>query len=412
MLPQLAWYYNTCMSRIFPGVRQPSRSRDFWLVAVTFAAFLAAASAPSPLYAVYAQQWSFSPALLTAVFAVYAIALLATLLTAASLSDAIGRKPVILAAIAIQVGSMAAFIVADGLAWLFIARILQGLATGLVTGAIAAALIDLQAPSRPGIGTLVNSITPTVGLALGGLLAGALVEFGPAPLRLVYAFLLVAFILCGIGILAIPETVTDRTRPRLHLRVAVPPALRPAFVSGLPALVAPWALGGLWLSLGPSLLLSMTASTNRLIAGLLIFLLCMSGALASFAVRRQPAHASMVLGCFALAAGVLTTGIAVALANPVVFLLGTAAAGAGFGIAFLGAFRTLAALADPLSRGAVISAIYLVAYLAFSIPVLMAGIIATKIGLRPTAIGYVLALTVIAGAAIPMARRGPARVDQ
>jgi MFS family permease len=192
-----------------------------------------------------------------------------------------------------------------------------------------------------------------VGLALGGLLAGALVEFGPAPLRLVYAFLLVAFILCGIGILAIPETVTDRTRPRLHLRVAVPPALRPAFVSGLPALVAPWALGGLWLSLGPSLLLSMTASTNRLIAGLLIFLLCMSGALASFAVRRQPAHASMVLGCFALAAGVLTTGIAVALANPVVFLLGTAAAEQEFGIAFLGAFRTLAALADPLSRGAV-----------------------------------------------------------
>jgi MFS family permease len=411
MLPQLSGHYNTYMSRIFPEIRRSSRSRDFWLVAVTFAAFLAAASAPSPLYAVYAQQWSFSPALLTAVFAVYAIALLATLLTAGSLSDTIGRKPVILAAIAIQVGSMVAFIVADGLAWLFIARILQGLATGLVTGAIAAALIDLQAPSRPGIGTLVNSLTPTVGLALGGLLAGALVEFGPAPLRLVYAFLLVAFMLCGIGILAIPETVTDRTRPRLHLRVAVPPALRPAFVSGLPALVAPWALGGLWLSLGPSLLLSMTASTNRLIAGLVTFLLCMSGALASFAVRRQPAHASMVLGCFALAAGVVTTGIAVALANPVVFLLGTAA-GAGFGIAFLGAFRTLAALADPLSRGAVISAIYLVAYLAFSIPVLLAGVIATMIGLRPTAIGYVIALTAIAGAAIPMARRGSARVDQ
>ena len=398
-------HYNTYMSRISDQLTQAARTRDFWFVAITFGAFLAAASVPSPLYAVYAQEWSFSPALLTAVFAVYAVTLLGTLLTAGSLSDAVGRKPVILTAIAIQLVAMLAFTLADGLAWLLVARALQGLATGLVTGAIAAALIDLQPLGKAGLGALVNSITPTVGLALGGLIAGLLVQFGPDPLRLVYVLLLVVFILCGIGISVIPETVRTRKHPHFRPRVAVPRALRPAFIAGLPALIAPWALGGLWLSLGPSLLLSMTGSTDRAVAGFVIFLLCMSGAAASFAGRHQQPTRSMVLGCTALVLGVSLTGAAVLQSSPATFLIGTAVAGVGFGTAFLGAFRTLVAIADALSRGAVISAIYVVAYLAFSIPVVIAGVVATEFGLRPTAIGYVILVTVVAAAAIPLARR-------
>lgn len=397
--------YNTTMSRISDRLMTPPRTRDFWVVALTFGAFLAAASVPSPLYAVYAQEWSFSPALLTAVFAVYAVTLLGTLLTAGSLSDAVGRKPVILTAIAIQLVALLAFTLADGLAWLLVARALQGLATGLVTGAIAAALIDLQPLGKAGLGALVNSITPTVGLALGGLIAGLLVQFGPDPLRLVYVLLLVVFILCGIGISVIPETVRTRKHPHFRPRVAVPRALRPAFIAGLPALIAPWALGGLWLSLGPSLLLSMTGSTDRAVAGFVIFLLCMSGAAASFAGRHQQPTRSMVLGCTALVLGVSLTGAAVLQSSPATFLIGTAVAGVGFGTAFLGAFRTLVAIADASSRGAVISAIYVVAYLAFSIPVVIAGVVATEFGLRPTAIGYVIVVTVVAAAAIPLARR-------
>ena len=404
--------YNTPMSRISDRLMTPPRTRDFWVVALTFGAFLAAASVPSPLYAVYAQEWSFSPALLTAVFAVYAVTLLGTLLTAGSVSDAVGRKPVILAAIAIQLVAMGAFIVANGLAWLFVARGLQGLATGLVTGAVAAALIELQPTGKTGLGSLVNSITPTVGLALGGLIAGLLVQFGPDPLRLVYVLLLIAFIPCGLGIAVIPETVRARNQPKFRPRVAVPRALRPAFVAGLPALIAPWALGGLWLSLGPSLLLSMTGSSNRAVAGFVVFLLCISGAVASFAGRHQQPARSMLLGCTALVLGVSVTGVAVVQSSPVLFLVGTAVAGAGFGTAFLGAFRTLAALADPSSRGAVISAIYVVAYLAFSIPVVIAGVVATQIGLRPTAIGYVIVVTLVAAAAIPLARRTSTSRDQ
>lgn len=375
------------------------------MVAVTFGLFLAAASAPSPLYALYAQQWSFSPGVLTAIFAVYSVALLAALLAAGSLSDSIGRKPVILTAIGIQLLAMAAFLFADAVAWLVLARVLQGLATGLATAAVAAALIDLQPASPPGFGALVNSVTPTFGLAVGALVAGALVQFGPEPLHAIYLVLLVGFLLCGAGIMPVSETVTTKSHPQLKPRLAIPSAIRSAFIAGLPALIAPWALGGLWLSLGPSLLLSMIGSGDRFIGGLVIFVLCMSGALASLAARKQPPRTAMIFGCSALVIGVTVTGVAILLSGPWLFFVGTAVAGGGFGVSFLGAFKTLASLADADSRGAVISAIYVIAYLAFSIPAVIAGIFATYTDLRATAIGYVVGVTVLAAAAIPLTQR-------
>lgn len=171
------------------SARPPSR-RGFWVVAAVLGLFLAAASAPSPLYATYAARWHFGPATITVIFAVYAIALLAVLLTAGSLSDSIGRRPVILTALLVQSASMLLFVLASGVIWLYAARTLQGAAIGLATAAVAAALIDLQPATRPGLGPLVNAITPTVGLAAGALAAGGLVQYGPAPLRLVYALLL------------------------------------------------------------------------------------------------------------------------------------------------------------------------------------------------------------------------------
>ena len=188
---------------------------------------------------------------------------------------------------------MAAFLLADGLAWLYAARVLQGAATGLVTAAVAAALIDLQPPARPARGPLVNAITPTVGLAAGALAASALVQYGPAPLRLVYALLLAGFLLLAVAVAALPAGSTARRPVSLRPRVSVEPAVRPAFWAALPCLVATWALGGLYLSLGPSLILSLSHSGSRLLGGSLVFALCGAG----------PAARAMRTGCLLLLAG-------------------------------------------------------------------------------------------------------------
>lgn len=380
--------------------------RGFWTVAAVLGLFLTAASAPSPLYATYAARWHFGSATITVIFAVYAIALLAVLLTAGSLSDSIGRRPVILTALLIQSASMLLFMLANGVSWLYLARTLQGAATGLVTAAVAAALIDLQPAGRPGLGPLVNAITPTVGLAAGALAAGGLVQYGPAPLRLIYALLLAGFVLLAGATALLPAAGAGRAPVSLRPRVHIEPAIRPAFWAVLPCLVATWALGGLYLSLGPSLVLDLSGSGNRLLGGSIVFALCAAGAVASFCLRAWPAARAMHSGCLLLLAGLAVTITAVAAASSILLFIGTLIAGAGFGSAFLGAFRSLAGGASPGGRASLIAAIYVAAYLAFSLPAIAAGVLATHVGLRPTTIGYAAVAAALALASLAATRRG------
>src|SRR3954447_24137052 len=162
------------------GRRLP-RTPAFWLVAAALLVLTSAASAPSPLYVVYQQRWGFSSVTLTAVFAVYAVALLAALLTVGGLSDFVGRRPMLAAALLADAVAMIVFLEAESVSWLLAARIVQGAATGAALGVISAYLIDLQPAEHPKLGALVNSVGSGLGLAVGALLAGVLVEYAPAP---------------------------------------------------------------------------------------------------------------------------------------------------------------------------------------------------------------------------------------
>lgn len=254
---------------------QLGHTAAFWILAVTLGLLLFASSAPSPLYIVYQAEWGFSEITLTSVFAVYALALLAALVIAGSVSDHVGRRPTLLLALAIEMAGMLLFAEARSVAWLFAARTLQGVATGIAMGAISAALLDLQPERSPRLGALVGVAAPLTGLASGALGAGLLVQYGPDPTRLVYWLLLGGFALAILIATAIPESVTrdGPWRHSLRPRIAVPSSLRVAFVATIPCLVATWALGGLVLSLGPSLTASVLGDTTHIAGGLPIFIM-------------------------------------------------------------------------------------------------------------------------------------------
>ena len=368
----------------------------FWIVAATFGLFLIAASAPSPLYAVYAARWHFSALALTEVFAVYAIALLVALLLTGSLSDALGRRPVILMALLLQLGSLTLFLAAPSVGWLFAARLGQGIATGIATGALAGALVDLQPKAHPTLAVVVNSTAPILGLAVGALASAALVQYAPDPLHLIFWLLLGAFVAAVAGIAVIAEPNRARSGIRLVPRVGVEPALRPEFFAALPSLVAGWAVGGFYLSLGPSLALQLAGSSNRLLGGLAIFVLAGIGALAIIAGRSWPATRSRRVGGVALLAGSALALPAVALTASTLFFAATAVTGIGFGLSWFGVLRTLITLAAPTARGALLAAIFIVAYLAFAIPAVIAGYLVSRIGLHQAALWYGSAVGILA----------------
>jgi MFS family permease len=391
-----------------------SRSASFWLLAALLGLLLFAASAPSPLYAVYEERWRFSSITLTVIFAVYAFALLVALLTTGRLSDHLGRRPVLVLALVVQVAGMVFFVLADGVAALYLARILQGLGTGIATGAISAWLLDLQPPENPSRGGVVGGIAPMAGLAAGALGSGLLVQYGPAPLRLVYWLLAGVYLVALAAMFLIRDTAggTPGWLRSMRPKIGVPPPARSLFAASAPALVATWALGGLYLSLGPSLAVSLLRHDSRVAGGLVIAALAGVGTAASALVRSTNPGLIVIRGSLVLIVGVALTLVAVAIGSTVGLYLGSALAGVGFGPAFSGVFRGLAPLAPPDQRSALLASIYVVSYLAFSVPAIIAGVAATHYGLRDTTYGYgiaVIALAALTTVAVSRRSTAPAR---
>ncbi|TMG49762.1 MAG: MFS transporter [Chloroflexi bacterium] len=376
------------------------RRASFWIIATTFGLFLFAAAAPSPLYAVYAGLWQFSAGALTEVFAVYAVALLVALLFTGSSSDFVGRRPIILVALVIQLASIVLFLVASGIEWLFAARIAQGIATGIATGALGAALVDLQPPDNPALASLVNSAGPILSLGIGALASAVLVQYVPDPLHLVYWVTLFAFIAALAAVAVMPEPGARRSGVRWAPRISVERAVRREFVATLPILVAGWAVAGFYLSLGPSLASQLAASSNRVLGGLAIFLLADIGAVAIVITRAWATTRAMIVGGIILGAGLVVAVAAIALTSPLLFFAATALTGVGFGPAWLGVLRTLVALAAPTARAALLAAVFVVAYLALALPAVIAGFLATRIGLHDAALWYGAGLVVLTFAGV------------
>ena len=384
-----------------PRRRTLPKAAAFWILAGLFLILFFASAAASPLYRVYQVRFHFSAATLTAVFAVYVLVLLVTLLFFGTVSDYLGRLPVIITALAFSAAACVVFLAAHGVGALYVARSLQGIATGLASGPIGAALIELQPPGSQRA-PVVTSAFSTLGLALGALITSALVQYAPAPTHLIWWALLAVFAASIVAVLAMAEPGIRRpgVLASLRPRVAVPRQARGTFAGAVPCIVAGWALGGLYLSLGPSLAAAATGSPNLLWGGLVIFLLCGTGAAAAFVLRSISARAAMLAGCLCLLAGMAVTFGAIATTTPAAFLTGTAVAGVGFGLAFQGSFRMITALAEPDERAGLVTAIYIVGYLAFSVPALIAGVATTKFGLHPTALVYSASLAVLAAAAV------------
>ncbi|APC21922.1 MFS transporter, partial [Pseudomonas protegens] len=256
-------------------------------LAITLLSFLAASSVPTPLYHLYQENLHFSPAVLTLIFGVYAMSLLAALLTVGSLSDHLGRRPVIFVALLLNILAMLLFINESGVQWLIAARVMQGFATGMATSVLGAALLDTDRQQGP----LVNSVAPLLGMACGAMGASLLVEFAPWPLQLSYWLLLGVFVLQAGYVWRLPESVSPQPgawaslKPTLH----VPVQARRALWLALPVDVAVWAVGGFYLSLAPSLVRAATGSTSNLIGGGLVAVLTLSGALMIYSLRQHPA---------------------------------------------------------------------------------------------------------------------------
>jgi predicted MFS family arabinose efflux permease len=376
------------------------QNRQFILAASIVVSFLASTSVPTPIYRLYQQNWGFSAVTITAIFAVYSLAVLAALLTIGELSDHIGRKPVLLLALLTQIFAMVVFATASGLSALLLARVVQGVAIGAALGAVGATLIDIDRTRS----TLANAVIPTAGCAAGILISALAIEHLPYPTRLIYLVLLGVFVVQLLGVIVMPETALRRRGSALaSLRptFALPHAARRPILIAAPVVFAAWALAGFYGSLGPALVASLTDSDSAMLAGMPMFLLT-AAAVATVVVFRNAAAETM----FGIGVGALILGLAMTLAaidsgTLTGLYIGTVVAGVGFGGGFQGGIRTVLPHAGPHHRAGVLSVLYSCCYLGFGAPAVLAGYLSIQRGsAAAVAREYGIALVALAALAV------------
>lgn len=395
------------MFHVSSEVRRPvlGTTASLGLLASLVVSFLAASAVPTPLYPVYQSEWGFSPITTTVVFGVYAVAVLVALLVLGRISDHVGRRPVLLAGLLGQVVSMVVFATAAGVPELMVARVVQGLATGAALGAVGAGLLDLDRAR----GTVANAVAPGLGTASGALVSSLVVQFLPAPTHLVYLAAIAVFVLQGVGVLLMRETVTPVRGALRSLvpEVALPASSRRAVLAAAPVLFSVWALAGFYAALGPAILRVVTGSSTLVLGGLGLFVLAGVAAVSVYLLRDADPRAVMGLGIAALIVGVGITLLGLDLGSATVFFLGTAIAGVGFGSGFQGGIRTVMPLPLPHERAGVLSVLYVVSYLGMGLPAVVAGfLVVNGGGLLESAYEYGFAVIALALLALgAMARR-------
>jgi MFS family permease len=362
---------------------------------------LFASVTPSPLYGIYSQLWDFSPAVLTLIYGTYAFGVLASLILAGRISDDVGRRPVLLVALGTLLATTFLYMLADSVAWLFVARGLQGIATGLALAAASAALLDLHPRKDPaGVG-LTNGVVSAGGIGLGMLVSATAVQLLPAPRVVPYVVLFALFAVAFTGALLMPEPVRERSRLRLTpQKPGVPAVVRRPFLLAALGVLSSWSIGGLFFSLGPQLSAVVFETQNHIVTGLSVVVLAGSGAVAQVVFGRSAPWLGTAAGSVALAAGLLLIVLAAVENSAALLLAGSVIGGAGFGVAFLGSLRSLSVAIPTEHRAQVMSAFYVVAYVSLSLPAVLAGIVVTPLGLEST---FEIFGSVVAGIALILA---------
>ncbi len=366
----------------------------FILNTFTLMTFMAASSAPAPLYRLYQQIWHFSDATLTLIFAAYAFGMLVTLLVMGALSDYIGRRPVILLAIIIEIVSMSSFLFAQNTEMLFAARALQGIATALAVSSIGASLLDLSQQ----YGALVNSISPMIGMAFGALLACMILQFSAHPLLIIFEILIVILVLQCILSQFNPETAKKRhgAMASLKPKISIPVQVKSNFLLISPVNIALWMVSGFYLSLMPSLLVRSFHIHSAWLNGLAFISLTIAGALGILYLRNHRTIYILFTGIVSMILGNLIILLGINLAQPVVLIIGSILTGVGFGTGFMGSIRSVMPLAKPEERAGLMSLFFIESYLAFSLPAIIAGFAVHHFGLMLSANFYILAIICLA----------------
>ncbi len=385
------------------SIRGVSHGTGFWIAAVSFLIVMSYTTIPTPLWSLFQRRDGFSTFSITIAFAAYAVGVVISLFLLGHLGDTLGRRPVLLPAVALELVSAVIFLIWPELPGLIVGRVISGLGVGMLTATITAHIIALHLTARPGAdpvrGQLVSGVANIGGFGVGALVSGMLAEWVAKPLETPFVVFMVLLALALIGLSFVPETaVVPKERPPYRpQRVRVPSNARARFYLAGGVAFAAFSVRGLFTSLAPVFVAGQLHVTSRATAGLVVFVAFTSAAVSQIVVRPLSVRAQVALGTVLLAAGIVVLTVVVRSTGGLGwFYLGGVVSGAGAGIMFKSALAVAGSLAPAENRGEVLAGIFLLGYLGLTLPVVGIGVATLSVSLTAALTGFAVVIIAIA----------------
>jgi MFS family permease len=372
-----------------------SRNTGFVLVAYAFLVTMIGTTLPTPLYPLYEQRYSFGELMVTVIFAVYALGVIAGLLVFGNLSDEIGRKPVLLTGLAFSAISALLFVFASSLVPIFAGRVVSGLSAGVFTGTATAMLVDLAPGGRRRMASFVAVVVNLGGLGLGTLLSGLLADHARSPLRLPFIVDLVLLVPAVLGLVVTPETVQRQAFRLRFQRLSVPPEVRSVFIRGATAGFGSFAVAGVFSSVAPVFLGAILGRTSHALAGAIVFILFSASIVGQLLVSRLSDRRALILGCALLAGGVGLLALALWIESLAALIASASVVGLGQGLVIGAGLAAINQRAPVEHRGETASSFFVVMYVGLSLPVIGVGVAANAWSLRGAGIAFSVAVAVL-----------------
>ncbi len=384
----------------------------FWVVAFAFLIVMAFATLPSPLYGLYRQRDHLSAFTITIVYAIWAAGTIAALIAVPFIAERIGRRGVMLAAVATMIAAAGELAAWKTLTGLLLGRLLTGVSVGLAAGTAITYLIELRLRADPNaspvvartIGTSVN-----VGaLGIGPLVAGFLASWARHPLTLPYLVWIALGAVALVGLATAPETGAPApNRAPFSVRLPLPAGA---------ATLAAFAANGLFAGLSGLFLATTLHHPSHALAGATLFVVFSAGVLSQLATARLQASRVFALGTISMLVGLVLLVIAVRLTTPslALFLISGGLIGAGAGAVFKGTTGIVLDGTAPENRVAMTSELLIALFVGLSVPVIGAGVALDHGASAPnTVLGFAIVVGLgVAGAGWGLLGRRPKSSQQ
>jgi MFS family permease len=375
---------------------------------VSLVALFAAVGSTIPLFNIYRADEGFTNVGISLTVVAYSGATLATLLVLGRLSNHVGRRPTSIASLGLVLLGCLVLLEVHSIGILIAGRLLMGLGAGLGGSSLTSYIVD-TAPMRPAwLASVASSQTVMLGLAIGAVGSGALVQFGPWPRDLIYLADAGLLILSAALVAISPETVirTPAAWRSLRPRVRVPAHARKLLPAAAAVLLATWATGAFYQAFVPALVKGQLHSHSPLVIGLVFAAYMGSSALGAPLSGRLTSASAQRSGMATFLVGWVGVVVSVATGTLVLFIAATIVAGASQGIAISAATRGLLYGSTLADRAPIFSAIYLLSYCGAAIPALVSGELSNTFSLPQITLAYG-ALALIATLFTVLAARNP-----